>query len=477
MKNKQNKIKPSPAKSPADPKGIKKLKTSLGIIIAVFAFILYAQSIHHNYTLDDHPVIDENSVTTKGIAGIPTILSTDYWYGSGHDESRGPIYRPTSLVIFAIAWQIAPNSPHFYHFINVLFYAFTCLILFLVLCKLFQKQNLLFPFVCTLLYAAHPIHTEVVNNIKSLDEILCFLFGIVSIWFLLKYISTKSLSSFILTGAAFFLALISKETGIAFLIIIPLVIFFFSDHIKKSIIPVSILLISLTGLWLILRVVIFSDLTRNIGVATSVLNNTLYAAPDFISRYATAFYVLLRYVVLLIFPHPLSCDYNFAQIKIQTLNDPAAVMGILFYLGIGIYSIINFRKKSVIVFGILFYLITLAPVSNIFFLGGSTMAERFMYMPSFGFCLVLTYFLLKFTKTESIKWSYKNLAEFFSVNRALFLIVIGITVLYSVKTFSRNKDWKDDMTIFSHDVRISKNSATAHYIFGRTLSRFSPEIC
>jgi tetratricopeptide (TPR) repeat protein len=145
-------------------------------------------------------------------------------------------------------------------------------------------------------------------------------------------------------------------------------------------------------------------------------------------------------------------------------------MGIIFYLGIGIYSIINFRKKSVIVFGILFYLITLAPVSNIFFLGGSTMAERFMYMPSLGFCLVLTYFLMKFTKTESIKWSYKNLAEFFSVNRALFLIVIGITVLYSVKTFSRNKDWKDDMTIFSHDVRISKNSATAHYIFGRTLA-------
>ena len=179
-------------KTTSDLKGLKRLRIFLAVIIGVFAFILYAQSIKHGYTLDDHKVIDQNNITTRGIAGIPTILKTDYWYGSGNDELRGPVYRPTSLIIYALVWEFSPDSPQSYHFINVLLYAITCVILFLLLCKIFNKQNLILPFVCSLLYAAHPIHTEVVNNIKSLDEILCFLFAIISIWLFMKYISTMS---------------------------------------------------------------------------------------------------------------------------------------------------------------------------------------------------------------------------------------------------------------------------------------------
>jgi tetratricopeptide (TPR) repeat protein len=471
IKNRERQIKTTAdlIKTTADLKALKKLKISLGIIIAVFAFILYAQSIHHDYTLDDHPVIDENSITKTGFSGIPTILKTDYWYGFGHDEFRGPIYRPIPLIIFAIAWEFSPNNPHVYHLINVLFYALTCLLLFLVLCKLFKKQNLLFPFICALLYTAHPIHTEVVNNIKCLDEIFCFLFGIIAIWFQLKYLSSKSIWSFILIGISFFLALLSKETGITFLVIIPLIIFFFTDTSLKKTGSTFLLLLAITGVWLIIRMIVFKDLPPNPGITTSVLNNSLNAAPDNVSKYATIFYILLRYIILLIFPHPLTCDYNFAEIQIQTLGDPAGLIGIIVYLGLGIYSIINFRKKTIVAFGILFFLITLAPVSNIFFLGGSTMAERFMYIPSLGFCIILTYFLIKLTKTESIKSGFKNLFQFFTLNQRVFFIVLAISLLYYIKTTSRNKDWKDNITIFSHDVKISGNSARANQILGSAL--------
>lgn len=453
----------------ADTNSLNKLKIYLGIIIAAFAFILYAQSINHEYTLDDHNVIDKNFVTKSGIEGIPTILRTDYWYGSGNNELRGPIYRPTSLIVFAIIWELSPNNPHAYHFINVSLYAFTCLFLFLLLCRLFKTQTLLLPFICALFYTAHPIHTEVVNNIKSLDEILCFLFGLASLWFLLIYASTRSKSALVVGGISFFLSLLSKETGISFLPITLLTIFFYSDNFKKSIAPVSILLVALTGFWFILRMNIFEDLQRNVITQTSALNNTLYAAPDFISRYATAFYILLKYVGLLLFPHPLSCDYNYAQIKLQTLGDPVALTGIIFYLAIGIYSIFNFKKKSIPVFGILFFLLSLAPVSNIFFLGGSSMAERFMYIPSLGFCIVLAYFLIRFIKAERIESRFKNLFHFFNLNQRIFLIVLGIGALYFYKTTSRNKDWKDTLTIFSKDIQASENSATANQLLGNSL--------
>jgi protein O-mannosyl-transferase len=467
IKNRQKEQKQ--IKTTSDLKSPKKLKFSLGIIIAVFAFVLYSQSINYDYTLDDSTVTVENSVTTRGLSGIPTILKTDYWYGSGHNILRGPIYRPTSLIIFAMVWEFSPNNPQAFHFINVLFYALTCLLLFLVLCQLFKNQNLLFPFICTLLYSAHPIHTEVVNNIKSLDEILCFFFALISIWFFLRQLSSKSKLSFIIGGISFFLSLLSKETGIAFLVIIPLTIFFFTDTPLKKIGIIFLFLLVLTALWLIIRIIVFNDLPLNAGTTTSVLNNTLNAAPDSAGKYATAFYILLRYIVLLFFPHPLSYDYSFSQIKIQTLGDPAALFAIILYFALGIYSVINLRKKSIVAYGILFFLITLSPVSNLFFLVASTMAERFMYIPSLGFCIILTYFLIRFTKTESVKSRFKNLFQFFSLNYVVFVIVLGIGALYYLKTTARNKDWKDNLTLFSHDVKISKNSERANQILGSAL--------
>jgi protein O-mannosyl-transferase len=446
-----------------------KLKHRLALLIAIFAFVLYVQSTKHQYTLDDHKVIDENTITTKGMAGIPTLLKTDYWYGSGHDELRGPVYRPTSMIVFAIAWQLFPNAPHVYHFINVLLYALSCWLVFLVLCECFKSQGLILPFVCSLLYATHPIHTEVVNNIKSLDEILCFLFGILSLRYLLRYASSNSKRHLALTGFAFLLSLLSKETGIAFLVILPLTLYFFTQNFKRSLVPVSIVLVAITATWLLIRMAVFQDLVRNEITATSALNNTLYAAPDLITRYATAFYILLRYIGLLFFPHPLTSDYNFAQIKIQSFSDPGAILGLLVYAAIFIYAVMNFKKKKPVAYAILFYLISLAPVSNIFFLGGSSMAERFLYIPSLGFCIALGYILVKFTKAYDVKPVYHTMSRFFSSTPRLFAILLGVCLLYSIKTSARNKDWKDTLTIFSRDIEVSPNSATANELLGNSL--------
>jgi tetratricopeptide (TPR) repeat protein len=366
-------------------------------------------------------------------------------------------------------WQLSPNNPQLYHLLNILLYAISCVILFLVLCRVFRAYNLLFPFVCALLYTAHPIHTEVVNNIKSLDEILCFLFGIISTGLILRYLSSKSLVTFAFAGISYLFALLSKETAITFLVIIPLTVFFFTNTPGKKIFIISAMLLILSGVWLIIRMSIFKDLHQSTGVTDSVLNNSLNAAPDLISREATVFYILGRYVLLLVFPHPLTCDYNFAQIKIQTLADPAALAAIVLFLAAAIYCGINFKKKSVIVFGILFFLVTVSPVSNFFFLGGSTMAERFMYMPSLGFCLIVTYLLSKWTRTEIIRTNFSKFSKFFSANSRLFTFILIIVALYSVKIIFRNPNWKDTLTIFSHDVHISDNSATAHFIYGTSL--------
>jgi tetratricopeptide (TPR) repeat protein len=451
------------------------LKIYLGLIIAAFAFLLYANGIKNNYTLDDVAVVKDNKVTTKGLGGIPMLLKTDYWYGY-METQRVPEYRPASLIAFAILWQFFPNSPHIFHLFNVLLFAITCFVLFFVLCELLKRRaaknwtyHLLFPFICTLLYAAHPIHTEVVDSIKSLDEILCFLFALIAVYFLFKCLSERSIVSLSIGSSSFFLCLISKETGITYLLLIPLIIFFFTIYSFEKISKYSLVLLIVAGVYFMIRYFVLKDLKQYEGASESVLNNSLHEAPNFMVRLGTVFYVLLRYILILIFPHPLSSDYNYAQIKFQDISDPLALFSLAVYLFLGIYALIKLKKKSILAFSILFFFITLTPVSNLFLLIGATMAERFMYMPSLGFCIILSFFILKYTKGKIQKGGFDNLPNFFLNNSLPLIIVAGIAVLYSLKTISRTVDWKDNISLFASAAKVSENSATVHLIYGTSL--------
>ncbi len=441
---------------------MKTLKTSLGILIAVFAFLLYAPSIAFNYTLDDGSVVKENSITTQGIAGIPTILKHSYWFGI--NDTRVAEYRPVSLVMFAIEWQFFPANPHINHFMNVLLYAITCWLLFLFLCALFNAKSnavkLLIPFACTLLYAAHPIHTEVVDSIKSRDEILCFLFAITASLGIIKFIEKNKIIYLILGGITYLLSLSSKETSISFIIIIPMLLYVFMRVNTKQIGAIIIVLISVAGIYFFIRSLALRTITESFD--HSAINNALYATPDVINQRVTAFYILLKYMLLLVFPHPLSYDYSFNQIAIHTLKDPLAIVAIALYFALGIYAVITIRKKNWYAFAILFFLFTIAPVSNIFLLIGATMAERFLYMPSLGFCLVITLLLIKVTKTDGIKKKFSTVKEFVSVNKMMMMIVFAIVGIYSLKTLARSQDWEDNIQLFGHDVEVVPGSARAH---------------
>jgi tetratricopeptide (TPR) repeat protein len=144
-------------------------------------------------------------------------------------------------------------------------------------------------------------------------------------------------------------------------------------------------------------------------------------------------------------------------------------MGIVIYFALGVYAVWQIRKKSILAFAILFYLITLSPVSNLIIHIGSTMAERFIFIPSLGFCLAVAYLLLKATKTERVKSKFSSIGQYFSMNKAVFIIVFIIIGLYSFKTFERSKDWKSNVELFGHDVTVSDSSARLHYNWGTCL--------
>jgi protein O-mannosyl-transferase len=453
----KQKVKPKPVSSSAS------LTTSLYIICAVFAFLIYSNTLNHEYAYDDYPTIYGNQLTMQGFAGIPMLLHTSYWFGL--DGKEDWLYRPLSMVMFAAEWGIAPNKPALSHWINVLLYAFTAFVLLRFLCNIFEGKNMLLPFAVTMIWIAHPIHTEVVANIKSRDEIMCFLFCILALDNFLQYIKVSKISMLVKACIFYFLALMSKESAITMLGVIPLMIYCFSNATIKRNLVVSAIAFIPAGIYIIIRSMVLTGMINNENIPLT--DNALIGANgNFNLEKGTAFYILALYLKLLFFPHPLSMDYSFNEIPLVPLTHPVALFALVAYTGCAIYALIRLPKKDPVAFGILYFIIIISIVVNVLFLTRSTMAERFLYMPSLGFSIIIVILTGKIFKINfNAKVSFARFNNMLNYNKSFTYLLCFILLAGSIKTLARNSDWKNDTTIFSADALNAPNSSRAHFLY------------
>ncbi len=437
------------------------LKLSLGIIVAVFSFLLYVQTIPYTYTLDDYSTIKENNVVQKGFSGIPTLMKTSYRYG--YWASNDELYRPLSLIMFAIEWQLFPDTPPFGHFINICLYAICGFLLFNFLSRLF-KNNYLIPFIATMVFMGHPAHTEVVANIKSGDEILCMIFSILTINWMLDYIEKNTLLKLFLSMFAFFLAMLAKESAVTMIIVIPFLLYVFKNLPKeKNVVAVLPLLLSIV-VYMLLRNHALGGVINTKAVLP--IDNVLASAPNFFVRAMNAIYVLGRYLILIVLPIHLADDYSFSQITILPVTDYRILISLIVYLGIAGYALFKIGKRDTLAFGILFYLITISIVSNIVVIIGTVMADRLTFMPSLGFALVVAVLLTRAFKTDSATDVFANVSDFLKSNMKTMAVLGVILALYSFKTVTRNPIWYDNMSLYLSGIEDSPNSTRNHYLYG-----------
>jgi len=227
--------KTKPTKTPVKKNSSKK-KSYYGFFLFFFTFLLYSNSIFNAYNLDDEMVTRHHVLTSQGIKAIPQIFSSPYYSNS---DGVAYEYRPVVLASFAIEHQFLGEDPHTSHFINVLLYALSILVLFITLKKVFSSYNILLPFIIALLFAAHPLHTEVVASIKNRDEILALLFALLATLSAFNFIEKENKRSLFFCFLAFIIAILSKSSIIPFAFIIPMALFFFSKATDKQVIIVS----------------------------------------------------------------------------------------------------------------------------------------------------------------------------------------------------------------------------------------------
>jgi len=438
--------------------------TPVYFLVIIFSFLLYANTINHDFTVDDGTVIANNSFTKKGVDGIKDIFTNSY--RAGFWDRKEGLYRPLSVAMFAVEYQIGNGSPLAGHIMNILFYVLTSIVVLSVLKRILHNFHPLIPIAAALLFVTHPIHTEVVANIKSRDELLSFFFGILALKLLFNYLDKNKIYWLALSCLAFMLSLFSKESSVTWLGVYPFALWFFTDKKLMDIVKISIPYLALFGLFLFIRTSILGTVTGEQEVL--LINNSLVGAPNKASELATAFGILARYVGLLILPTSLVFDYSYNTIPNITFGNPLALVGLLITIGGLIYALRLLTKKSLVSFAILFYLGSISLLSNLFLKLEATMGERFIYTASFGFCLLVALLLDKLFKVSNEKNKLNSFATILKPNSATILLLV-ILLTFSARTFSRNADWKDNLTLLSHDVNISSESARIRYAYGSAL--------
>ncbi len=442
------------------------------VILLILPFLLYANTLHHQYALDDDIVIRKNEFVQQGVSGIYDLFAQETFtgfFGKKKDLVAGGRYRPLSLVTFALEHEFFGDRPALSHFINILLYAITSLLIFILLNQLLIKSEYqsswapALPFLAALLWLVHPVHTEVVANIKGRDEIMAMLFSILATLSYLRFYDSGKTKWMLLSVFSLLLGMLSKENAFTFVLVIPLAVWYFRKSSFKTFLRDISLLLVPAVLVLLLRYRALHGLELS-GESVNELMNNPFVDAGFARKYATIIFTLGKYLQLLLLPLTLTHDYYPYHISLKTFSDPYVIAGALLYLAMILYALFTFfRKPNIPGFAIAFYLITLSVVANIFFPVGTFMAERLLFMPSLGIMLLFAWGILKLgmrlSRIERLpvretfwKWMLEK-------NKVGLLILLAMLAGYSFKTVDRNPVWKNNETLFLSDVRISKNSA------------------
>jgi hypothetical protein len=438
------------------PRARPRVQVWAALLLALIACALYAPSWHHGFVGDDAMVIGNNAWTHQGLSALPRILTHSLYFGAVPKNSD--LYRPAAGMYYDVVGVFVGLRPAGYHIAHILLYGLNAAIVFLFFTRL-ARQSIALPCVATLLFIAHPIHTEVVNNIKSADEMLCLLFFLTSATAWLMYADTADVRWRYVSFAAYAIALCSKETAVPMVVTLPALWYFFRQRSVRASLVAAIPFLALALLYLGVRqAVLTTEPATNI---VTLLNNALLATNDGPTRFASALAYLSKYAGMLFWPHPLSFDYTYDAIPLHTFADPATWAGVALCLGLGAVLVTGFRRRRVEAFAVLWFGASMVLVSNLLFLISTNFGDRLLYLPSVMVCYVAADLLFR---AASVADDQPLTAALRSPTIVVpLLMVLGAG---SVAVIIRTRDWRDEITLFSADVSTYPNSARLNNFLG-----------
>lgn len=393
--------------------------------------LIYLNTLSYDYVLDDDLMI-KNQFVQKGISGIPDILTNSYL--KGFNGTEGQTYRPIPLISFAVEKAFFGLNSSISHGINLILYLLLGFLIFKFISEVWPKVHALFPFLVTALFLFHPVHTEVVANVKSRDEMLCALGGIIALWNVFRWTNTKEKKHYLGFLLGLILAVFSKETGFAYVITVPFFIWLFRERKEVVSTQIWIPLVIIIGGFFLIRSNLLETMTELDEL--NALNNALLLLDDPLDQKATAIFYTWIYVLKWIWPASLSWDYSTQALPLVEIESVAGILSILGWIAVLLFGFRAFVKKQTWVIGLVLFVFALLPTSNILLLFGATFGERFLFSPSIGIA-ILTGFGFVFIQhklSDTLKSKFKYFV-------ALLLILIAS------KSFIQKSSWESKQSI------------------------------
>ena len=416
------------------------------LIIILACFLVFTNSLKNQFAYDDIDIIKGN-ILIRSPQNIPKILVSNYWEGTGKGQGQN-LWRPLVMISYVVDYSIWRLNTIGFHLTNILFHTMNSILvffLFLLVLKNIVLKNILksetIAFFAALIFAVHPIHTEVVTGIVGRSELMVVFFYLAA---LVAYINSGRKSSYyFLSLLSFILALLSKETALTLPVMIVLYDIFSASKIKKDISKKFKYYYGYAGVtfvYVIAKISIF-------GSITPVETTTAFYTKGIISRMLTMSEVFMDYIRLLFYPVQLSIVYNINSVITDSLSLKNLSYIILLFLII-IIAVRIYRHSKAIAFSLFWCFTAMLPVSNIIPIG-DLIAERFLYLPSAGFCLIIGVLACYVKKKEH------QLA-----------VMAGILLCFSFLTVKRNSEWKDNITLWSSAVKRFPDNAKAYNYLG-----------
>ncbi|XP_055840237.1 protein O-mannosyl-transferase Tmtc3 [Episyrphus balteatus] len=463
------------------------------VAIVSVCTLCYYNSASCGLVFDDISAVKDNK-DLRPSTPLKNIFLNDFWGTPMRKEQSHKSYRPLTVLTFRWNYLVHQLEPAGFHVVNVILHVIVC-ILFKRACRQLwlgivggggEKQM---SFVAALLFAVHPVHTEAVTGVVGRAELLS------SIFFLLAFLcyakATKpvrttrwlSLNYF---GVCLLCSMLCKEQGITiagicaayevFIVqqIRPIQIFefiknLFEEKKKKTstnheyttpglnvtFITRLIFLVSISFMLLVGRLYVMGS---QLPVFTRFDNPA--SAAETPSRQLTFSYLIYLNCWLLVFPCNLCCDWTMGTIPlIEGFYDIRNITTLVTFLGlftIGLNGIItkNQAHSKIIIMSLAWMCFPFLPASNLFFPVGFVVAERVLYMPSMGFCMLLAYGLY------NISTKNKRFAE---------VILCVLLLCHGFKTFTRNKDWQTEYSLFMSGLKVNSRNAKLFNNVGHAL--------
>lgn len=407
------------------------------IIITLVTFVVYSNTLPNKFNFDDPTILLNNPAThglsLKNIKDVFTSLP------------NGVEYLPLRDLTYMIDYELLGLNPFGYHLSNIIYYLVTCIILYLFLSKLLFRWVSAFQiiaFLSTLLFAVHPVHVESVGGIAQRKDLISGLFFFLSLYCFLLYKDKGRVWFYVLSILSCGLSLLGKSTAIVLPIMILSLEFVYlrektDNPLKRvfNLIPFFIIsfIISTANFFIV----------KNAGIILPFTSSTI------IERIPTALKAIFKYLRILAIPYPLSVRHEFQPSK--DIFEILPILSLIGFLAL-LYLIIRWRQRSPLIsLSLTWYLLSLLPVIGL--IPTSTIiAERYLFLPSVGFCIVLSYVL------------FKGL-----YNRVNIFITVFVTlaILFSAISFERNFDWKNMKTLMKADLKKNPTSYILNLSLGK----------